>query len=110
MPLHDTGVGLMLLARAPPEVRDEQLGRLDPPAAAELGRRLAQVQQVGIAVFDGDHPAPVSSIAAPARNHENRVVAALSIVVPARVRPRPYEQVVRATALAISRGTGLSRS
>jgi DNA-binding IclR family transcriptional regulator len=107
MPLHDTGVGLVLLAGAGPDVRDAELARLDPPAAAALRRRLAQVQRFGVAVFDRARPAPVSSIAAPIRDHEHRVVAAVSVVVPAGIaRPRSYEQVVRATARAISRGMG----
>jgi DNA-binding IclR family transcriptional regulator len=110
MPLHDTGVGLVLLAGAGPDVLDMELARLDPPAAAELGRRLAQVQRLGIAVFDRARPAPVSSVTAPIRDHEHRVVAAVSVVVPAGVaRPQSYEQVVRATARAISRGMGNSR-
>jgi DNA-binding IclR family transcriptional regulator len=67
MPLHDTGVGLVLLAGAGPDVRDVELARLGPSAAAELRRRLAQVQRLGIAVFDRARPAPVSSIAAPIR-------------------------------------------
>ena len=111
MPLHDTGVGLVLLAGADPAARDAELARLGPPADAQLRRRLAQAQRLGVAVFDRARPAPVSSIAAPVRDHEHRVVAAVSVVVPAGVaRPRSYEQVVRATALAISRGMGSRRS
>jgi DNA-binding IclR family transcriptional regulator len=108
MPLHDTGVGLVLLAGAGPEVREEQFGQLGSPAAvAQLRRRLAQVSRLGVAVFERKRPAPVSSIAAPVRDHTGRSVAAVSVVVPAgAARPQAYEQVVRATALAISRGVG----
>ncbi len=111
MPLHDTGVGLVLLADADPAFRDEQFALLESPAAvAELRRRLADVQRLGVAVFDRKRPAPVSSVAAPVRDHAERIVAAVSIVVPAgSAKPQAYEQVVRAAALAISRGMGSRR-
>lgn len=106
MPLHDTGVGLVLLADAEPDVRDGQCALLGSRAGAlALRRRLADVRRLGVAVFDRQDPAPVSSVAAPVRDHADRVVAAVSIVVPAGA-PRVYEHVVRATALAISRGMG----
>jgi DNA-binding IclR family transcriptional regulator len=106
MPLHDTGVGLVLLADAEPDVRDGQCALLGSRAGAlALHRRLADVRRRGVAVFERQDPAPVSSVAAPVRDHADRVVAAVSIVVPAGA-PRVYEHVVRATALAISRGMG----
>lgn len=107
MPLDDTGVGLVLLADADPELRDRVLAGLEPPAAAGVRRRLADVRRFGVALFERRRPAPVSSVAAPVRDHAGRTVAAVSIVVPAGVaRPQAYEQVVRAAALAISRGMG----
>ncbi|RZT84981.1 IclR family transcriptional regulator [Pseudonocardia sediminis] len=110
MPLHDTGVGLVLLAGAEADVRDEQLDRLGPPAADTLRLRLAQVHRLGVAVFDRDRPVPVSSVAAPVHDHTGAVTAAVSVVVPAReANPQAYEQVVRAAARAISRGMGNPR-
>lgn len=107
MPLHDTGVGLVLLAGAGPDVRDAEAARLDPAAADTLRRRLAEVKRLGVAVFDRGHPAPVSSVAAPVRGPAGDVVAAVSVVVPrGAAKPQAYEQVVRATAAAISRGMG----
>ncbi|KAA9149569.1 IclR family transcriptional regulator [Amycolatopsis acidicola] len=105
MPLSDTGVGLVLLAAAEPEVREQVFARLGDTTA--LRRQLAEVRRTGIAVFARQRPAAVSSVAVPVRDRSGRVVAAVSVVVPARAgAPQAYEQVVRATALAISRGVG----
>jgi DNA-binding IclR family transcriptional regulator len=111
MPLHDTGVGLVLLAGADAEVRDAQFALLGSPTeVVTLRRRLAQVRRLGVAVFDRRRPAPVSSVAAPVRDHAGRVVAAVSVVVPAgSARPQAYEQVVRTAALSISRGMGAAQ-
>lgn len=104
MPLHDTGVGIVLLAFAEPDVRDERLEGLDADADRTLRRQLADVRRRGVVVFARRHPAAVKSIAVPIRDHTERVIAAVSIIVPAATpRPQSYEPVVRATARAISR-------
>ncbi|MEV0600590.1 IclR family transcriptional regulator [Streptomyces sp. NPDC050315] len=105
MPLHETGVGLVLLAAADPDVRAGRIARAESPSAAlRLRRRLAEVRNTGVALFEREQPAPVSSVAVPIRGRGEQVVAAVSIVVPANARrARAYEQVVRATAMAISR-------
>ena len=109
MPLHDTGVGLVLLAAAEPEVLDEVCGRLPAQDVALVRRRLADVRRRGVAVFERRRPAPASSVAAPVRDATGRTVAAVSVVVPAgAARPRAFEQVVRATAAGISRGIGVA--
>ncbi len=107
MPLHDTGVGLVLLAGAPPPVAARVLGGLDAPVAAQLRRRLPDVRRSQVAVFDRSSPAPVSSVAAPVRDGLGQTLAAVSVVVPAgTARPQAYTPVVRATALAVARGLG----
>ncbi|AXB42728.1 IclR family transcriptional regulator [Amycolatopsis albispora] len=107
LPLHDTGVGLVLLAFADAAVRAQALSELDSPAAATLRRRLADVRRTGVAVFARRRPAAVSSVAVAVRDGAGRVVAAVSVVVPVdAARPQAYEQVVRATALAVSRALG----
>jgi DNA-binding IclR family transcriptional regulator len=107
MPLHDTGVGLVLLAGAPEPVRARVLGGLDAPAATHLRRRLPDVRRSQVAVFDRSSPAPVSSVAAPVRDSLGQTLAAVSVVVPAgTVRPQAYTPVVRSTALAVARGLG----
>ncbi|OXM63582.1 IclR family transcriptional regulator [Amycolatopsis thermalba] len=110
LPLHDTGVGIVLLSGAPPELLEERFAELSPAEGAKLRRRLADTRRLGVAIFDRRKPAPVSSVAAPIHDHTGTLVAAVSVVVPAgAARPQAYEQVVRATALAISRGMGLRR-
>src|SRR3978361_587862 len=52
MPLHDTGVGLGLLAGAPQPVRARVRGGLAAPAVEHLRRRLPEVRRSQVAVFD----------------------------------------------------------
>jgi DNA-binding IclR family transcriptional regulator len=107
MPLHDTGVGLVLLAGASGPVQARVLGGLAAPAAEHLRRRLPDVRRLQVAVFDRSSPAPVSSVAAPVRDGLGQTLAAVSVVVPAgSARPQAYTQVVRSTALAVARGLG----
>jgi DNA-binding IclR family transcriptional regulator len=109
MPLHDTGVGLVLLAGAPGPVAARVLAGLDARAAERIRHRLDDVRREQVAVFERSSPAPVSSVAAPVRDGLGQTLAAVSVVVPAGVaRPRAYTQVVRATALAVARGLGHS--
>ncbi|WP_248291988.1 IclR family transcriptional regulator [Actinomycetospora sp. TBRC 11914] len=107
MPLHDTGVGLVLLAGAPAPVAARVLDRLDPPAADRVRGRLEDVRRRQVAVFARSSPAPVSSVAAPVRDGLGQTLAAVSVVVPAGAAPpQAYVPVVRATALAVARGLG----
>jgi DNA-binding IclR family transcriptional regulator len=111
LPLHATGVGLVLLAHAPPALQEQVLAgplrrwterTLTDPA--ELRRVLADVRRTGVAVSDGQIELVALSVAAPVRGPRGEVVAALSVVVPsAGSDPRAYVPVVRATARAISR-------
>jgi DNA-binding IclR family transcriptional regulator len=114
LPLHMTGVGRLLLAHAPVELqervlRGEVVGRSEdpPPQPAALRRALAEIRRTGLGVINRRRPAPVVSVAAPVRGQRDRVVAALSIVVPAGgTSPRTLEPAVRAAARAVSRGLG----
>ncbi len=107
MPLHDTGVGLVLLAGAPAPVVARVREGLDARAGEGLRRRLDDVRRMQVAVFERSSPAPVSSVAAPVRDGLGRTLAAVSVVVPAgSARPQAYVPVVRATALAVARGLG----
>jgi len=109
MPLCDTGVGLVLLAFADEEVREERLAALDAEAARTLRRQLADVRRRGLVAFTRHRPAAVSSIAVAVRDHTEQVIAAVSIIVPAATpRPQSYEPAVRATARAISRALGFT--
>jgi DNA-binding IclR family transcriptional regulator len=114
LPLHWTGVGLLLLAYAPVEQQERVLSGEVPvspgeplPSPAVLRRTLAEVRRTGVAVLDRGVPAPVTSVAAAVRDGTDAVVAALSIVVPAGgASPRVLEPAVRAAARADSRGLG----
>jgi DNA-binding IclR family transcriptional regulator len=83
-----TGVGLVLLAHAPAEVQDDVLGRpvrrfteytvTDPHA---LRRMLADIRANGFCVSDRQVTPDALSVAAPVRDRQGHVVAAVSLVV-----------------------------
>jgi DNA-binding IclR family transcriptional regulator len=114
LPLHSTGVGLVLLAHADRDFQEEFLGRplvheperipVDPAA---LRRRLADVRRDGGATVHRDVPEPLVTVAAPVRGDHDEVVAAVSVVIPAgAVDPQRVGPAVRAGARAISRALG----
>lgn len=122
LPLHSTGVGLVLLAYAPNDVIDaylaDTLPRFLPETVTspdELRRRLAGIRAQGIAVMSEEMTAGSSSLAAPIRDRTGRVVAAVSIVTRTKpVSPRSpdpaHEQAVRFAAQGVSRALGYRRS
>ena len=114
LPLQWTGVGLVLLAFAAPELQERVIaGEAGRPVAdaplnpVTLRRTLADVRRSGVAVINRRLPAPVVSVAAPVRGEADEVLAALSIVVPAgSANPKTLEPAVRAAARAVSRRRG----
>jgi DNA-binding IclR family transcriptional regulator len=113
LPLHATGVGLVLLAFAPAELREQVLAAplrrftprtIDSPDT--LRRVLAEVRARHVAVSEGQITLDGLSVAAPVFDASGAVVAAVSVVVPVRNPAREYVPAVRATALGISRGLG----
>jgi DNA-binding IclR family transcriptional regulator len=114
LPLHATGVGLVLLAYADPEYQEQVLaGPLKRFTAKtlcspdDLRRVLAEVRRTGVAISDGQIELIALSIAAPVHGPRGEVVAALSVVVPAETSDaRAYIPVVRAAARGISRALG----
>lgn len=110
LPLHATGVGLVLLAHAPAGVQESVLaGPLvrytahtvtDPRA---LRRMLAEVRRTGVAISAGLLDAEALSVAAPIRGPGGDVVAALSIVLPATAEARLYIPAVLAAARGVTR-------
>ena len=111
LPVHATGVGLILLAHAPIEVLD---GVLSGPLARltrytitdprRLRRVLADVRRDGYVISDRQIETISVSVAAPVRDRAARVVAAISVVVAAgRVPPRAFVSPVLSTADAISK-------
>jgi DNA-binding IclR family transcriptional regulator len=116
--LHSTGAGLVLLAHAPPEVREQALGtRLrrwtehtitDP---VRLRAVLAEVRRTGVAVSDRQVTADAVSVAVPVRDPDG-VVAAVSVVMHADgpLSVATVTPAVRAAGLAISRALGAPAS
>jgi DNA-binding IclR family transcriptional regulator len=111
-PAHTTGVGLVLLAHAPPRVQEEYLATplaafteltITDPAA--LRRALAEVRRTGHAVSDRQVTMDAVSVAAPVRNVGGAVVAALSVVV--GTDGPPPSALVPAVVMA---ARGISRS
>ncbi|TAM70620.1 MAG: IclR family transcriptional regulator [Microbacteriaceae bacterium] len=118
LPLHATGVGMVLLAFAPPEVvqsyLDTPLQRFLPGTVAtpdELRRRIAGVRTQGVAFMAEEMTAGSNSIAAPIRDRTGQVVAAVSIVTHAKPVPDAgHEQAVRSAAQGVSRALGYRRA
>jgi len=122
LPLHSTGVGLVLLAYAPNDVIDaylsDTLHKYLPETVTspdELRRRLAGIRAQGVAVMSEEMTAGSSSLAAPIRDRTGRVVAAVSIVTrtnpDAPRKPDPaHEEAVRIAAQGVSRALGYRRS
>ncbi|GAA3475172.1 IclR family transcriptional regulator [Nonomuraea roseola] len=119
LPLHSTGVGLVLLAFAEPEVQEEVLSRpmvREPEkeivSPVDLRRTLARVRLEGLAHLHRPHaPRAIVSVAAPVFGADDRVAAALSVLVPPEdADPRMLGPAVRTIARAISRGLGARRS
>ncbi|WP_243708418.1 IclR family transcriptional regulator [Actinomadura sp. GC306] len=87
LPLHTTGVGQVLLAYAPPAVREEVLaGELARHAVrtitdpAELRRCVERVRRDGYALTRDEMTLGASSAGVPVRDAAGEVVAALSLV------------------------------
>jgi DNA-binding IclR family transcriptional regulator len=114
MPLYSTGVGLVLLAFAPPKFQEEILAlplvhepEKTPVSSAALRRTLAQVRSDGQATVRRKVPAALVTVAAPVMGAEETVIAALSVVVPAEeADPKIIVPAVRTTARAVSRAMG----
>ncbi|MCU1480435.1 MAG: hypothetical protein JWQ19_1221 [Subtercola sp.] len=114
LPLHSTGVGLVLLAYAPTDVINAYL---DAPltgflpntvtSAEQLRRRLAEVRATGIAQMRDEMTPGSSSTAAPVRDRTGAVVGAVSVVIRTNdSSPHQNEAVVRLAARGISRALG----
>lgn len=118
LPLHSTGVGLVLLAFADPAFQESVLAQPlvqqpenVPVPADALRRRLADVRREGLAIFRRGAPQPLVTVAAPVFGPDDEVAASLSVLVPPeRIEPRLLGPAVRTAARAISRGLGAHRS
>jgi DNA-binding IclR family transcriptional regulator len=109
LPLHATGVGKVLLAYAPEDVRAAamaQLTRVTPYTITQpslLGDQLRRVRTEGFATTGEEMSLGACSVAVPVRGGADQVVAALGIVVPDLRR----EQARLVSALQVAaRGIG----
>ncbi|GEP26473.1 IclR family transcriptional regulator [Cryobacterium levicorallinum] len=118
LPLHSTGVGLVLLAYAPTDVILDYLAsdlqRFLPQTVtdpASLRRRLAAIRLEGLASMSEEMTIGSSSLAAPIRDRTGQVVAAVSVVTGTGDRSSPHhEHAVRQAARGISRAFGYRRA
>ncbi len=118
LPLHSTGVGLVLLAFAEAGFQESVLAQPlvhlpenVPVSPAALRRTLAEIRREGLATIRRRQPQPLVSVAAPIFGADDKVVAALSVVVPQEnAEPRLLGPAVRTAARSISRGLGARRS
>ena len=111
LPMHATGVGKVLLAYAPEDVRAAvlgDLGRLTPYTVTQPGRLLDQLRRVpgdGYATTSEEMTLGACSVAVPVRDRAGTVVAALGFVVASLRRDRA--RLVSALQVA-ARGIGRS--
>lgn len=111
VPLHSTGVGLVLLAHADPEIQEAVLAgqlTLEPEHAAlssdDLRKRLARARDEGSAINTRTLPEPATSVAAPIFGAGNVAIAALSVVVATgSIQPAAMRPAVMTVARAITR-------
>lgn len=94
LPLHATGVGKVLLAYAPPDVRQSVLAhliRVTPYTITSPGlldQQLARIRRDGYATTAEEMSLGACSVAVPIRDAHGTVDAALGIVVPSLTRER----------------------
>ncbi|MFC4858607.1 IclR family transcriptional regulator [Actinophytocola glycyrrhizae] len=111
LPMHATGVGKVLLAHAPDDVRGQvlrNLTRITPYTVTQPGRLRAELRRVhreGYAQTIEEMSLGACSVAVPISVRDGAVVAALGIVVPRLGRDRP--RLVAALRVA-AKGVGRS--
>ena len=111
LPLHATGGGQVLLAHAPDEVvADVLAGPLQrftsrtPTDPEQLREILERVRRESVAVSDRELHSDLMSVAAPVRDAQGAVTAALGIVVPVEhAKRQEWVRIVRRGAGGISR-------
>ncbi len=107
LPLHASSSGLVLLAHAPYDLREQVLAgplrALAPETvtdAARLRRLLADVRRAGVVVAPGSMEPVSTGVAVPIRD-AGEVVAALSVVLPRETDPAAAIQALRDAAAGI---------
>lgn len=111
--LHASSSGLVLLAHAPASFQEAILsGPLPRYTAATMTEPrsvrafLAEIRRTGVAVCAGFLHDDATGIAVPIRDRGDRVIAALSLVVPGTERPGNHIPALSAAARGIQRRVG----
>lgn len=115
LPLHATGVGLVLLAFGPAETLDSVLAAAPRKflpntltGERELRERLASIRTLGLATSTEELTRGAFSVAAPIRDATGEVVAAVSIVARVERKAEPqFALGVRMAARGISDALGV---
>jgi DNA-binding IclR family transcriptional regulator len=117
LPMHATGVGKVLLAHAPEDVRTwvfTNLTRVTPYTVTQPGRLRAELRRVlrdGYAQTSEEMSLGACSVAVPIRASDGPVVASLGLVVPSLGRDRPrLVAALQVAAQGIGRSLPLSES
>lgn len=118
VPLHCTAVGQVLLAYAPPELLRGIVASVPTAYTPQtlttedaLRQRCDRVRRDGLVRVIEEYLPGSASIAAPVRDDRERVVAAVSIVLPSETPPdAKLELAVLMAAHSISRGLGWRQS
>ncbi|GGF15783.1 transcriptional regulator [Subtercola lobariae] len=116
VPLHGTGLGLVLLAYSRPEFQDAYLQRSlflepehTPVTAAEVRAQLQAVRQTGIAHMSRLLPEPAASVCAPIFDRSGACAASIAVLgADGTLDSRVVEPAVIAIARAITRDLKLS--
>jgi len=113
LPLHASSSGLVLLAYAPQQFREQVLAaplkRVGPETVtdpARLRRVLARIRQTGHVIAPGTVSAVSTGVAVPLRDRTGEVIAALSVILPRGVDPLPALEELKAASRAIARTLG----
>lgn len=113
LPLHASSSGLVLLAHAPVPMQDRILAgartALTDRTITDAGRLrtfLAEVRHTGVAFCPGFIHADATGIAVPLRDPADRVVAALSVIVPNDEQAILHVPVLQAAARGVRRALG----
>lgn len=117
LPLHASSSGVVLLAHASPELQDQVLAgplkaytRHTITAPRRLRAFFLDVRTQGFAVCRGFIHEDAAGLDAPLRDRDNRVVAALSVIVPNDEQAREHQPALLAAARAVSRALGADTS
>ncbi|NUL49263.1 IclR family transcriptional regulator [Cellulosimicrobium funkei] len=116
LPLHASGVGQVLLAWGPHDVRErvitQDLESFTPFTFADgpaMRRVLHKVRTQGYALVDRTMPLPAVSIASPVLDAAGQCVAAIAVVLPTGTEPAPYVSGVMLAARSASRSLSVGR-